>query len=78
MHKKINAILIPVIIAALLAAFAVLPSRDFSERENRYLEPAPKLSWTSVKDGSFMEDISDYLSDHFPFRDFWIGVNTRF
>ncbi len=78
MHKKINAILIPVIIAALLAAFAVLPSRDFSERENRYLEPAPKLSWTSVKDGSFMEDISDYLSDHFPYRDLWIGVNTRF
>ena len=64
-------------IAALLAAFILLPSKDFSERENRYLAPLPKLSLGTVTDGSFMEDIADYVSDHFPLRDFWIGVNTR-
>ncbi len=77
MHKKINAILIPVLMAALLAAFIVMPVRDFSERENRYLAPAPALNLRTVTDGSFMEDIEEYVSDHFPFRDFWIGVNTR-
>ena len=77
MHKKINAILIPLIMAALLCAFVFMPTKDFSERENSYLEPLPKISWNSIKDGSFMEDIKDYVSDHFPFRDFWIGVNTR-
>ena len=77
MHKKINAILIPLVMLALLAAFFLLPSKDFSERENRYLAPLPKLSVGTVTDGSFMEDIKDYVSDHFPFRDFWIGVNTR-
>ncbi len=77
MHKKINAILIPVLMAALLAAFIVMPARDFSERENRYLAPAPALNLRTVTDGSFMEDIEEYVSDLFPFRDFWIGVNTR-
>ncbi len=77
MHRKINAILIPVLMAALLAAFFLLPSKDFSERENRYLAPLPKLSVRTVADGSFMEEIKDYTSDHFPFRDFWIGINTR-
>ena len=77
MHRKINAILIPVLMAALLAAFFLLPSKDFSEIENRYLAPLPKLSVRTVADGSFMEEIKDYTSDHFPFRDFWIGINTR-
>ena len=63
MHKKINAILIPLIMAALLCAFVFMPTKDFSERENRYLEPLPKLSWNSIKDGSFMEDIKHYVSD---------------
>ena len=76
MHKKINAILIPLIILALLAVFFVLPAKEFSERENRYLAAVPELSWKTVKSGKFMEDIADYVSDHFPFRDFWIGVNT--
>ena len=77
MHKKINAILIPLIMLALLAAFFFLPSKGFSERENRYLAPLPKLSVRTITDGSFMEDIKDYVSDHFPFRDLWIGINTR-
>ena len=77
MHKKINAILIPLIMLALLAAFFLAPSRDFSERENRYLAPLPRLSVRTVTDGSFMEDIADYVSDHFPLRDFFLGVNTR-
>ena len=77
MHKKINAILIPVIMAALLTAFVVMPPKSFSERENRYLAEAPRLSWRNIRSGAFMDEISDYVSDHFPLRDFWIGVNTR-
>ncbi len=77
MHKKINAILIPILMAALIAAFFLLPQKTFSERENRYLATVPELSWNNIKSGRFMEEISDYVSDHFPFRDLWIGINSN-
>lgn len=77
MRKKINAILIPAIIVLLSIASIVLPAKDFSERENRYLASFPKFTWNNIKSGVFTEGISDYLSDHFPARDTWIEINTR-
>ena len=53
-----------------------LPKKDFSENENRMLAQAPTLSFASLKDGSFMSAASDYLSDHFVGRDFWVSLKT--
>ncbi len=64
-----------VVILALI--FLVLPKQEYSEKENRYLEKFPVWKWETVKDGEFMSDISDYLSDHFPFRDFFVGLKTN-
>ena len=48
----------------------------FSESENRVLSQFPKLSISSVVDGSFMKGFETYLTDQFPLRDNLISVKT--
>lgn len=48
----------------------------FSEAENRRLEQAPKLSTAQIMDGRFVTKYEKYISDQFPFRDFWISVKS--
>ena len=52
------------------------PKEDFSEDENRALEPAPKLSAANVLDGSFMESVEAYVGDHCPLRKEFISLYT--
>ena len=56
----------------------ILPKRRFSEREKRYLAEAPKFSAASVLSGAWGEQAEDYLADHLPGRDFFVGVNAYF
>lgn len=56
--------------------FIALPDTDFSESENRVLAKAPKISLTSVTDGSFESGFENYITDQFPFRDFFVRSNT--
>ena len=49
---------------------------DFSEKENRYMASLPVASLTTLTDGSFMDDVEDYLTDQFPLRDFWVSVKA--
>ncbi len=55
----------------------LLPDRKFSENENRYLEPAPKLTWKTLFSGSFTSDFEKYITDEFPFRDRWLDLKSR-
>lgn len=55
---------------------AVLPSKGFSESENRYLQKKPEFTWQALMDGSFGEKYEAYLSDQFPGRNGWVGVKT--
>lgn len=63
-------------LAAFLAANLLLPDRQFSPQENRYLTQMPELSLESVTNGEFMEDFEEYHSDQFAGRDFWIGLKA--
>ena len=72
-------------ITAMLLTFAAvftlltlaLPKRDFSERENRKLADAPKLSLSALADGSFSDGAERWFSDRFFSRDFWIRLQLR-
>ena len=79
MEKKADRFLI-VLFTVFLFSFGillvVLPDREFSPNENRYLQTLPKFTAGSVTDGSFMADFETYMSDQFPFRDFWVSSNT--
>lgn len=75
--RALASVLLTASVLILSITFLLLKKQEFSENENRYLEPLPALTWESVKSGQYMENIHSYLCDHFPFRDFFIGLKTR-
>ena len=54
----------------------ILPDKTFSQMENRNLEQAPKLSWSSVTSGEFMTKAEDYVNDQILGRDFWVALKA--
>ena len=64
-------------ILALAIGFFAANKQDFSENENRYLAKLPSPGWEDIKSGAYMQGLSDYASDHFLFRDFFIGLKTK-
>ena len=54
------------------------PDLKFSYSENRTLQQKPELSWNTIKDGSFMEDMEVYVNDQIKFRDEFVKISTYF
>lgn len=63
-------------IFAMLFLFAALPAREYSPTERRYLAKAPAFSWQSLRDGEWSKDAETYVSDHFPGRNLFVGINA--
>ena len=76
MKRKILAIIISLIIISISIFFVILPKKEFSETENRYLEKFPSFSFGSLKSGEYTQKIEKYLADHFPLRDEFMGAKT--
>jgi len=68
--------LFSVFVGGLFIAFLLSPKREFSDTENRVLAGAPELSWETVADGSYMEELETYIADQFPLRDMWIVIKS--
>lgn len=58
--------------------FFALPKSKVSVNEKRDLAAAPKLTVSKLLSGGFEEAAEDYLTDHFPFRDGFVSVNSYF
>lgn len=71
-------ILFCVFLFGMLAAYLLLPGRDFSEKEKRYLAEKPVISGENILSGQLDEKIESYLADHVPGRDFFVGVNASY
>jgi len=56
--------------------YFIIPDISFSENENRMLAQAPKITVDGILDGSFEDDFESYMTDQFPFRNFWVTANT--
>jgi len=52
------------------------PVAEYSELENRYLQKFPKITLSGVFDGSFMEDMENYLNDHFIGRNVFVRLKA--
>ena len=81
MRKTINRILNALFCLVLFivpALFFVLPKAEFSASEKRYLERVPNFSFQSLTDGSYTEGLSNYVADHFPLRDLFVGLNAYY
>ena len=80
MNKRSNILQI-VLFLGFIVLFALLfllvPDRDFSEQENRYLSKAPKFSFDALFEGKFTTKFEDYLTDQFVGRDNWIDLKAR-
>ena len=63
-------------IGGILALSILLPDKEFSELENRYLQKPPKLSLESLESGDFMSDAEDYTADQIVGRDFWVSAKA--
>lgn len=75
--KDLTAMLMAGAVVMLSSGLLFAERLEFSENENRYLADFPVMKGESIISGKYMEDVSTYLSDHFPFRDFFMGIKTQ-
>ena len=79
MSKKYS-IFITVLFCAFIFGFGIthfiLPDKDFSEQENRYLAQFKAPTADTLRSGKFMEDFETYITDQFPLRDRWIQLKA--
>ena len=54
------------------------PKAEFSEKEKRYLQDMPPLSWSTVISGEFGTKAEKAAADHMPWRDFFLWLNAEF
>lgn len=82
MKKKIKifplTLVFIIFIYSLSIMFIALPKKEKSVNEKRALASFPELTIESLTSGKFTSDLDTYLADHFPFRDFFVGVNSYF
>ena len=63
-------------IGGMLLVSTVLPDREMSETENRYLQQAPTLSLGNITNGTFMSQAEDYTADQIVGRDLWVALKA--
>lgn len=73
----VQIIIFTAFIAVFFALFLLLPDKDFSEQENRVLEPAPTFSFEALFAKKFTTKFESYTTDQFPFRDSWTTAKAR-
>lgn len=75
--KKWTALLLMGMTLLLMIIFVISDKKEFSENENRYLAKFPAFDVEKIRSGEFMEGLESYTADHFPFRDFFMGIKTQ-
>ena len=55
----------------------LVPDRDFSANENRYLAEKPVLSLNNILDCEFQDGLEEYLNDQIWGRDAWITIMSN-
>ena len=60
----------------MLAGYLVLPQKDFSDMENRYLQKRPAVTAGGLLDGSFMESFETYTNEQIPLRNMFVKVKA--
>lgn len=58
------------------AALLIKSDREFSEMENRSLAQKPKVSWQSIREGRFSDELESYISDQLLAKDALVTVKT--
>ncbi|MDO4283338.1 MAG: DHHW family protein [Clostridia bacterium] len=75
-QSYITILIFCILIFCFTLATIIVPSKEFSETENRYLAQRPKLELESIINGKFENDYEEYLTDQFVLRDSLVGLKT--
>lgn len=67
-----------VFVLTLCLLFIFLPKESYSENEKRVLAEFPSFSFEAMLDGSFNEGVEEYINDHFPMRDVFVGIYSYY
>lgn len=76
--KYVSTYVFLVFVFAFAALFLLLPKSEYSQNEKRNLSEFPDFSIESLSDGSYFKGIETYVSDQFPFRDYFVGINSYY
>ena len=74
--KKSISLFITLIVLIISILFFCISKKNFSYNENRYLECYPSFSLEKIFNGEYMNSLSNYVSDHFPFRNLFLQLKT--
>ena len=77
-YKCLPAIIFVAFIVTMLVLFLVLPKKEYSSSEKRYLQQAPEFTFSSLLSGDFGEDFEKFLSDQTAGRNFWVGLSAYY
>lgn len=75
--NTLTVILCTALILTLTLSSLLLPKKEYSESERRLLKQFPTLSFSSLKNGSFMKGFEEYSLDSFAFRDFFRTLKAQ-
>ena len=82
LYKRLPMIVFIGFIAVMLILFIILPKKEYSSSEKRYLQEAPELNasslFTSDKKNSFQTKFEKYIEDHTAGRNFWVGFSAYY
>lgn len=78
LYKNLPAIVFMLFIVVMMVLFIVLPKKEYSSSEKRYLQQAPAFSFQSLLSGDFGEDFEKFLSDQTAGRNFWVGFASYY
>ncbi|MCR3955812.1 MAG: DHHW family protein [Gudongella sp.] len=76
MKDKIRLTLVSLFMVLVSILNLLVPSKSFSNTENRYLQLLPEFGIEELFSGEYAESFQIYSTDQFPFRDFWIRLKT--
>ena len=69
-------------IGVMFVLFLVLPKKEYSSSEKRYLQQAPAVSAAAIfsqdKNSSFQTKFEKYIEDHTAGRNFWVGFSAYY
>nr|WP_302597680.1 DHHW family protein [uncultured Cellulosilyticum sp.] len=69
--------LMSLIILAFSVTSLLLPEKQFSNLENRFLQPMPHFTLESFISGTYTTNFEKAMNDQFPLRDNWISLKSR-
>lgn len=75
-HNLTAAILFCAFLFTMGAGYVLLPKAGFSEMEKRYLAEAPAFRLKTVFSGAWSSQAEEYLTDHVPGRNLFVGINA--